>query len=303
MTTKKKFTGPKVLVYDIETMPLLPTVFRIGKVGYIGPEALLMGYFSHSRIICITYRWAHETKTKAFHWGESIEDEADMIAKFDIIASEADIIIGKNNVQFDNKHINFNRLMLDLPVDSSWADVSDDLQQQMFKYFNMPNYGLDYLLKKIFGKDNGKIKMDLGDWQKILAYRIYQLVNTVPNNKHLEGVLSTIQLLTGFTPRQIVVDGKAALNKMIKYGKKDTEDTLKAWNYCKNHFKPKFNYQAFLNKRHDKELCCRNCGIENIVKNGTRIINNVKYQTFYCIQGHYAGKARIMKDGTFGVML
>ena len=61
MTTK--INKPKVLVYDIETSPVLAWVWRCG--DQVVRHGQLHSDLDETKIICITYRWMHERKAKA----------------------------------------------------------------------------------------------------------------------------------------------------------------------------------------------------------------------------------------------
>ena len=87
-----------------------------------------------------------------------------------------------------------------------------------------------------------------------------------------------------------------ALAKMVKYGKKDVLDTRKVFHRLKPYITPKLNMSAF-----NETLCCRNCGYDRLIKNGTRVIGQTRYQYFYCNKhGGHAGKAAISKTGKVG---
>ncbi len=204
-----KVSKPKILVYDIETTPVLAWIWRCGE-QFVGHHQLFDG-LNATKIICITYRWLHEKKAKALVFDlETLDDEA-IIREFDTIIQEADVIIGKNNNKFDNKHINFRRLLHGLPAIPDWTKRSDDLESQMRRHFNMQSFSLDYF-SKLMGQ-GGKMKMELQDWIDIVQNR-----------------------------------SKKKLKKMVDYGKKDADDTaeliLKVWPYVS----PKFNHSVHQGK-------------------------------------------------------
>lgn len=251
---------PKILVYDIETTPVLAWIWRLGdqtvRHGQLHKE------FNVTKIICITYRWLHHKKSKALVFDIDKQDDSKIIKEFDEIIKEADVVIGKNNKRFDDKHINFRRFMHGLEPMPDWTKKSDDLEKQMRKHFNMQSYSLDYF-SDLMGQ-GGKIKMEFDDWIQIVY------------NKN-----------------------KSRLNKMVKYGKKDTDDTAelikKVWKYVS----PQFNYSTFKGKH-----SCTLCGSENIKRNGTRVAGGVKKQAWYCNDhGGFAGYTTILKSGKDGKML
>lgn len=257
MTKLLKDNQPKVLIYDIEVTPVLAWIWRCGE-QYVGHHQL-HEELNMTKVICITYRWLHEKKSKALVFDIGTLDDHDIIQTFDSIIQKADVIIGKNSDRFDNKHLNFRRMMHGLPAITDWIKRTDDLEKQMRRHFNMQSFSLDYF-SKITGSD-GKIKMNLQDWIDIV-YR----------------------------------HDTKALNKMVKYGLKDVDDTaelvLKVWPYVT----PKANMAAIKHTH-----ACVNCGAKGILNAGPRVHGGSDVMTFWCpSHGGYAGRATIKKDGSFG---
>jgi DNA polymerase elongation subunit (family B) len=250
---------PKILYYDIETTPIRVWTFRLGD-QYVDHSSIVDG--DKIDIICITYCW-NKGPAKSLDWGYEKQDSSAMIAEFDKLVAEADITIGQNSDNFDVKHINTQRLLHGLPPFPDWADCTDDTLKQLKKYFKFPTNRLDYISKVLgFG---GKNSVKLQDW-----------INIVEKN---EG-------------------GEASFKRMIKYGKKDVEDTRAVFKAIKPYIKPKLNMATF-----NQDFCCTNCGSINLKKNGTRVAGKTRYQYFYCNEhGGYAGKAPINKRGLIGSM-
>ncbi len=262
MTEQKK---PKILFYDIETKPLQAWIWSPGK-QYVGHKQLVS---QHSRygIICITYCWNDGKPAKAIVWDYETQDTGPVVAEFDEIIKQADWTIGKNSDRFDTKMINAARMFAGLPGMPEWTKYKDDLEVQMRRYFRLPSQSLDYISDQLgYG---GKIKMEMQDW-----------IDIVEKNEN----------------------GQKKLNKMVKYGKKDVEDTRALWNQLSEHFDPKFNMAAFVND----DVCKHaDCGSNNIRKNGVRVSAKTRYQTYLCLDcGRYAGRKPISsvqnKEGKIG---
>lgn len=247
---------PRILFYDCETSPLQAWVWGTGE-QYIRHQQLIRGYQMWG-IICITYCWNDGEPAKSIDWGYEEQDTKRVVAEFDEIVKQADHLIGKNSDRFDVKMINACRMFSGLPGMPEWMLSRDDLEKQMRKYFRLPSQSLDYISEQLgFG---GKIKMELQDW-----------INICEKN---EG-------------------GRQSFDRMIEYGKKDTEDTRAIWYRLSQHFDPKFNMSTFVA---DGLPRCKwaECGSTEIRKNGTRISGGVKYQTYLCTQCcRYAGKTSI----------
>lgn len=242
----------KLVFIDIETAPLPVWVWRMGK-QVVRHNQLLTGKEIYD-IICICYCFNDGKKAKSLTW-----EDPDMIQKFDDIirSSEIDYVIGKNSDRFDIKHINAQRMFQDLSGMPEWNQYTEDLEKQMRRHFILPSQSLDYISARL--GLGGKDKMEFQDWKDIVEH----------NDNY----------------------GKS-LTKMVKYCKKDVEDTREIWEYCKKHFTPKWNESIIK----DME-CCTHCGSTKIRKNGVRQSGSTKWQMWFCNShsGH-AGKTKIRLD-------
>jgi len=199
---------PKILFYDIETMPLKAYIWRLGK-QVVRHQQLGKNHFMYN-IICITYCWNDNKPAKALVFDYKKQDCKKIVQEFDELVKQADCVIGKNSDRFDNKHISLQRLVHDLPGMPDWLDKCDDLEKHMRRHFYLPSQSLDYISDILgFG---GKIKMEMQDW-----------INITEKNEF----------------------GPKSLKKMVTYGKKDIVDTRAVWNYCVKHFKPRLNFATF----------------------------------------------------------
>jgi hypothetical protein len=247
MTTK-----PKILFYDIETTPLQAWIWRPGK-QVVRPGQLVEGSSRHD-VICIAYEWMHTGVKGCLDWGYKQQNSKKMIQKFTELCDEADIIIGKNNKRFDDKHVNSLRLFHGLEGRPDLLTKVDDLETQMRRHFALASYGLDYFSAELGygGKDN----MCFQDW-----------IDIVEKTKN----------------------GKKAFKKMCKYCVKDVSDTVRIWKHCEKHMTPKYNHSAAVG-----DLVCATCGSDKVIKNGTRMQGTVRYQNYFCKEhGGYAGKKTI----------
>lgn len=246
---------PKILFFDIETAPIQAYIWQTGK-QYVSHNQLIKGHDQY-RIICITYCWDDDKSAKCIDWGYESQDTRKVIEEFDKIAEQADLLVGKNSDRFDIKMINAARMFAGLPGRPNWVKCSDDIEKQMRKYFRVPSQSLDYYSKHL--NLGGKIRMEFQDW-----------IDIVEKNK----------------------DGQKALAKMIKYGKKDVEDTRKLWRLLSSHFDSKFNNATF---NAEKFMCKHaDCGSTDLSKDGTVVRGGCRYQQFKCHKcGRYAGRSLI----------
>lgn len=279
----KKLT---VVTYDIETGLSKFVGFRPGE-QHVNHKQLLKGYLV-TPIICLSYA-INNAAPKTLVYDLSTASSKKMIEEFDKIIESADIVIGKNNTRFDDKHLNYHRMLNKLDGMPEWLGRTEDLESQMRRFFFMPSYTLDHL-SEVMGL-GGKTKMDFSDWVDIL------MLQTVCQFNHKMKQLGSwhSQAVHAYCLQEYNLDevevyrrGQKALDKMIKYNKKDVRDTRALWNYCIKHFKPKFNQSV-----HEQRLVCKQpgCGSSNIHKNGTRQQGQTVYQNYRCkAHGGYAGR-------------
>ncbi len=243
-------------MYDLETKPLSAYIWGLGK-QVVRHGQLVKGH-DQPGIICATYCWLHDdAPAESIDWGYEEQDTVRVVKHMDEIIKSADHVIGKNSDSFDNRVLNACRMLAGLPGMPEWIRSTDDLERQMRRHFRLPSHSLDYISGQLgFG---GKIKMEFQDWIDIV---------------------------------EKTENGRTALEKMIKYGKKDVEDTRALWHKMSEHFEPRFNHAAFDNNR----LACTRCGSLDLKRNGTQMSGGTKYQKYMCKTcGHYAGRCPISK--------
>lgn len=199
-------SNPKILVYDIETTPVLAWIWRCG--DQVVRHSQLHEKYNQTKIICVTYRWLHEKKSKALVFDIRRQCDKKVLKDFSKLANEADIILGKNNTKFDDKHINFRIFQHGLPPIHDLRRKSDDLERWMRSTFNMQSYALDYFSKLCTGE--GKIAMYMEDWIDIVLHK-----------------------------------DKKKLDKMVEYGLKDVDDTVALIEEVQPYVIPKHNRAAF----------------------------------------------------------
>ena len=152
---------PKILIYDIETSPILAYIWRPGYNMTVTHDMIKKG--QQTNIICICYKWHGEKKTYSLQWDKH-QDSETMIEKFSKVVEQADVVLAHNGDRFDLKHINTQRLLQDKPP-IAWP-TSEDTLKMVKKHFNFASNRLDFLSKTFVGA--GKDKMSFQDWVDIV---------------------------------------------------------------------------------------------------------------------------------------
>lgn len=273
-----------MLIYDIETThDLKARIWRTGE-QYVGHEQL-DPVFNQNGIICIAYKWYGE---RLVH----ILEGHDIVERFDVLARQADVCLGKNSDRFDVKHINTQRMLLGLKPYPEWADTNDDLEKQLRKYFAFPSQSLDYISKLLgFG---GKVKMERQDWIDISNLQYYEKVidgfKRLPSKEDREH-LCNILFKSDFNA--VINRGQKALNKMIMYNKKDVFDTETILKRVLPYIKLRKN--AAVETKNGRG--CRTCGSTRLVPTKIITVGQTKYQQFDCLEHNgYGGRSTIKYD-------
>lgn len=189
-------------------------------------------------------------------------------------SSKKDCVIGKNSNKFDNKHINIQRLWHDLPGDPDWIKYTDDIEQQLRKFFNAPSYSLDYFSQQL--GLGGKNSMEFDDWVAINQYRLLQILGKKFSSS--KAINEVCLILFGQDVKEIEKKGKMALKKMFTYGLKDSDDSTELFKKCSKHFKLKFNHATYYND----DMVCPGCGSFNLIKHAKRTTLKGTYQRYMC---------------------
>jgi DNA polymerase elongation subunit (family B) len=132
---------PKILIYDIETSRMEANVWWTGK-SYLGSNQLR----NETRIITVAYKWLGEDKVEYLKWSKKQSDKK-LMKKFLEVYNKADMVIGFNNDNFDNRLINARALKYDLNVNTFVK--SFDIMKQAKRLFRLPGYSMNYIAKFI----------------------------------------------------------------------------------------------------------------------------------------------------------
>lgn len=195
-------TNQRILFYDVETTPLKAWVWSTGEQR-VRHDQLVRDFDSYD-VITLSWAWSDCEGVNSMDWGDD-KDSRKIIEMFDALAAQADVIIGKNNMRFDDKMMTFLRMRHGLPGRPEFEMYTDDLERHIRKRFRLPSYTLDYV-SKILGLE-GKSPMGFSDWIGIMETNCPEL-----------------------------------RLKMREYNEKDVLDTKKIWEHLNTHFTPKVKH-------------------------------------------------------------
>ena len=198
-------------------------------------------------IICICYKWEDDKETHSLNWDKKQNDKV-MLQKFIQVANQADEMVGHNGDRFDLAWIRTRCLFHRVPMFPTYKTI-DTLKISRSK-FKFNSNRLNYIADFLgYGQ---KIKTDFSLWKNIL-----------------------------------LENDKTAMEKMIKYCKKDVVLLERVFKALRAHIEPKTHYGVVFG--HDRGTCPE-CGSDDIISNGSRIlasgVKKIRYQCNTCHKYH-----------------
>jgi hypothetical protein len=145
----RKQTGPKVLLIDIETAPLLGFVW-----GLWDNNVALNQVKSDWHVLSWSAKWLGDPPSKIMYRDQrsakNIENDKDILEGIWTLLDEADIVIGQNSKQFDVKKLNARFIINGMQPPSSFKQIDTMLLAK--KFFNFTSNKLEYMTDKLCTK-------------------------------------------------------------------------------------------------------------------------------------------------------
>lgn len=147
----KRPNGPKILVYDIETAPMLAHIWSMWQDG-VGLNQIQDDWF----IMSFAAKWLGEDEV--FYYDQSqtrnVEDDYLLLCKLWDLLNEADIVIGHNVKRYDTKKVNARFILNGLPKPATYRQIDTlDIAKQQFGFSSNK---LEYLSEKLCGSSKSK---------------------------------------------------------------------------------------------------------------------------------------------------
>jgi len=200
-------------------------------------------------IICICYKWEDEKEVYALQWDAKQNDKR-MLEQFVKVANTANELVGHNGYKFDLAWIRTRCLFHGIDMFPNYQTI-DTLKVARSK-FRFQSNRLNYIAE--FLGLGGKIKTEFNLWKDILL------------NKD-----------------------KVAMEKMIKYCKKDVSLLEEVYKLLGNHIAPKTHYGVVFGEDRGS---CPECGAgsEDLIKNNTVVtasgLTRIQYKCKVCNKFH-----------------
>ena len=150
----------KILIYDIETTRMKAHVWWTGK-QYIRHDQII----DEPKIISITFKWLNNDKIHTLTWDNTKKCDKKLIKEFLEYYNQADIVIGVNNDNFDNRFVNARALKYNFEINTFLRSL--DLQKEAKRIFRLPSYSMSYLGKYLDLKIQKGSHAGISMWQDI----------------------------------------------------------------------------------------------------------------------------------------
>jgi uncharacterized protein YprB with RNaseH-like and TPR domain len=198
-------------------------------------------------VICICYKWEDEKEVYSVKW-DSKQNDKKLLQEFVEVAGQANELVGHNGDKFDLAWIRTRCLFHGIEMFPTYTTI-DTLKISRSK-FKFNSNRLDYIAR--FLGMGGKIKTDFNLWKDI-----------------------------------VLENSSQAMEKMVKYCKKDVVLLERVYGHLKTHLEPKTHYGVIFGQ--DRGSCpeCGSDDLRRMVKRTTATgLKKIQYQCNSCHRYH-----------------
>jgi len=146
---KSAITKPKVLVYDIETAPILGYVWRLWDQN-VGLNMIAEEWY----VMSWSAKWLDAPESEVMYMDQrkkkNIEDDKGLLKEIWSLLDEADVVITQNGKKFDQKKLNARFILNGLQPPSSYKHI--DTLQIAKKQFGFTSNKLAWMTDKLCTK-------------------------------------------------------------------------------------------------------------------------------------------------------
>jgi hypothetical protein len=140
----KRPDGPRILVYDIETAPMLAHVWKMWD-NNVGLNQIVDDWY----ILSFAAKWLGEDEIFYYDQRDAVDisDDTYLLAQLWKLLNEADIVIGQNVKKFDTKKVNARFIMNGFPKPAVYRQI--DTMVIAKEQLGMTSNKLEYLAKAL----------------------------------------------------------------------------------------------------------------------------------------------------------
>ncbi|MEM4726497.1 MAG: ribonuclease H-like domain-containing protein, partial [Nitrososphaerales archaeon] len=141
--------GPKVLLFDIETAPMLGYIWSLWD-----NDIALNQLYSDWHILSWSAKWLNAPEDQVMYmdqrYAKKIEDDSEILKYIWQLLDKADIVITQNGKSFDQKKLNARFIMNKFQPPSTYKHIDTKMLAQ--KYFGFTSTKLEYMTNKLCTK-------------------------------------------------------------------------------------------------------------------------------------------------------
>lgn len=185
---KHKVNRPKVLIFDVETAPIMSYVWRLWDQN-VGLNQIEQDW----HIMSWAAKWLDDDETKVMYMDQrkakNIEDDKKILKEIWKLLDEADIVITQNGKSFDQKKLNARFILNGFQPPSSYKHI--DTKVIAKKHFGFTSNKLAYMTDKLCTKykklSHGKfpgfdlwsecMKGNIDAWKEMEEYNRYDVLS------------------------------------------------------------------------------------------------------------------------------
>lgn len=143
---KPKLAGPKVLIFDIETAPIIAHVWNLWD-----QNVALNQIVSDWHVLSWSAKWLNDAPSSVMYMDQrnekNIEDDKKILEGIWNLLNEADIVITQNGKNFDQKKLNARFILQGFQPPGSFKHI--DTKQIASKHFGFTSNKLEYMTDKL----------------------------------------------------------------------------------------------------------------------------------------------------------
>lgn len=145
----KLIKEPKILIFDIETAPILAHVW-----GLFDQNVGLNQIQSDWHVLSWAAKWAGDPPSKVMYQDQrnakDVTNDKKILQSIRELLDQADLVITQNGIKFDSKKLNARFLFHEIKSPSSYRHR--DTLKMAKKHFNLTSYKLEYMTDKFCKK-------------------------------------------------------------------------------------------------------------------------------------------------------
>jgi hypothetical protein len=195
---QNKHVGPKVLIFDIETAPILGYVWKLWD-----NDIALNQVESDWYILSWSAKWLHDPDSKVMYMDQrsakNVEDDSKILKKIWQLLDEADVVVTQNGKSFDQRKLNARFILNGFQPPSSYRHIDTKILAQ--RHFGFTSHRLEYMSDKLctkYKKSKHAKFSGFDMWKECLAGNIEAWKEMETYNKL--DVLSLQELYTKLIP-------------------------------------------------------------------------------------------------------